>query len=233
MSTTFDSTSSPTLAQLTGTVFGVASAPNAKGIITQGPPTLATVAQGAGYSGQLAVINATGTVTYAETTSADSSDVAVTSTGAVSATASLRPGTHTISGTDSDSKGNTGTWTFTLTVSPPATPPPNPSTGYWEVASDGGIFSFDHPGFFGSAGGQVLDQPVVGMASTPDGKGYWLVTSDGAIFAYGDATFFGSAVAQSLNHPIVGMASTPDGKGYWLVGSDGGIFAYGDATFFG
>ena len=32
-----------------------------------------------------------------------------------------------------------------------------------------------------------LNQPIVGMAATPDGKGYWLVASDGGIFNYGDA----------------------------------------------
>ncbi len=37
-----------------------------------------------------------------------------------------------------------------------------------------------------------LNEPVVDMASTPDGKGYWFVASDGGIFAYGDAEFYGS-----------------------------------------
>ena len=78
-----------------------------------------------------------------------------------------------------------------------------------------------------------LNQPIVGMASTPDGGGYWMVASDGGIFSYGDAAFFGSTGSVHLNQPIVGMASTPDGAGYWMVASDGGIFSYGDATFFG
>jgi hypothetical protein len=73
--------------------------------------------------------------------------------------------------------------------------------------------------------------PIVGMASTPDGKGYWLVASDGGIFSFGDAPFYGSTGAMHLNQPIVGMA--PDGKGYWLVASDGGIFSFGDAPFYG
>ena len=34
---------------------------------------------------------------------------------------------------------------------------PNGS-GYWEVASDGGLFSFNAP-FFGSAGGMPINQP--------------------------------------------------------------------------
>ncbi len=78
-----------------------------------------------------------------------------------------------------------------------------------------------------------LNQPIVGMAATPDGGGYWLVASDGGIFTFGDAGFFGSTGALRLNQPIVGMAATPDGGGYWLVASDGGIFTFGDAGFFG
>ena len=78
-----------------------------------------------------------------------------------------------------------------------------------------------------------LNQPIVGMAATPDGKGYWLVASDGGIFTYGDAGFYGSTGAIHLNSPIVGMAATPDGKGYWLVAADGGVFTYGDAGFYG
>jgi uncharacterized repeat protein (TIGR03803 family) len=117
-----------------------------------------------------------------------------------------------------------------------ATPPPPATTlgnGYWQVASDGGIFSFGDAAFFGSTGGKRLNQPIVGMAATPDGKGYWQVASDGGVFSFGDAAFFGSIGGKRLNQPIVGMSVTPDGKGYWLVASDGGIFAFGDAAFFG
>ena len=78
-----------------------------------------------------------------------------------------------------------------------------------------------------------LNQPVVGMAPTPDGKGYWLVASDGGVFNEGDAVFHGSTGSIDLNAPIVGMAPTPDGGGYWLVASDGGVFTEGDAVFQG
>jgi hypothetical protein len=105
--------------------------------------------------------------------------------------------------------------------------------GYWEVGSDGGIFSFGNAVFHGSMGGRPLNAPIVGMAATPDGGGYWLVGSDGGIFAFGDAGFYGSAGAVRLTRPVVGMAPTPDGRGYWLVASDGGVFSYGDARFQG
>jgi len=105
--------------------------------------------------------------------------------------------------------------------------------GYWEVASDGGIFAFGDAGFYGSMGGKALNASVVGVAASPDGKGYWEVASDGGIFAFGDAGFYGSMGGKALNAPVVGVAATPDGKGYWEVASDGGIFAFGDAGFYG
>ena len=43
--------------------------------------------------------------------------------------------------------------------------PTNDGKGYWEVATDGGIFSFGNALFEGSMGGMPLNQPVVGMAS--------------------------------------------------------------------
>ena len=59
--------------------------------------------------------------------------------------------------------------------------------------------------FYGSAAPLRLNQPIVGMAATPDGKGYWLVASDGGIFSFGDAAFFGSEGGVHLNAPIVGI----------------------------
>jgi hypothetical protein len=118
-------------------------------------------------------------------------------------------------------------------------PPPNPGTGhggrtgYREVASDGGIFTFGGASYDGSMGGRPLNAPIVGMAATPKGNGYWEVASDGGIFSFGDADFHGSTGGQPLNAPIVGMTPTADGGGYWEVASDGGVFAFGDARFYG
>ncbi len=85
----------------------------------------------------------------------------------------------------------------------------------------------------GDMSARHLNKPIVGMASTPDGKGYWMVASDGGVFSFGDAGFHGSTGGLRLNKPIVGMASTPDGNGYWMVASDGGVFSFGDAGFHG
>jgi hypothetical protein len=105
--------------------------------------------------------------------------------------------------------------------------------GYWEVASDGGVFTFGTATFYGSMGGTPLVAPVVGIAATPDQGGYWEVASDGGVFAFGDAQFHGSMGGIKLNAPVVGIAAAPTGKGYWEVASDGGVFAFGTATFYG
>ena len=86
--------------------------------------------------------------------------------------------------------------------------------------------------FFGSTGALQLNQPVNGMAATPDDRGYWFVAADGGIFAFGDARFHGSTGSIALVAPVVGMAADPRSGGYWLVASDGGVFAF-DAAFFG
>ncbi|MGH8921093.1 MAG: hypothetical protein ACRD0H_22630, partial [Actinomycetes bacterium] len=61
--------------------------------------------------------------------------------------------------------------------------------------------------FYGSTGAIHLAQPIVGMASTPDGRGYWLVAADGGVFSFGDATYKGSTGAIHLAQPVVGAAS--------------------------
>jgi hypothetical protein len=102
--------------------------------------------------------------------------------------------------------------------------------GYHEVASDGGLFSFNAP-FSGSMGGKPLNAPIVGMAVEPDNGGYYEVASDGVIFAF-NAPFSGSMGGHPLNKPIVGMAFDTRTGGYYEVASDGGIFAF-DAPFQG
>ena len=132
--------------------------------------------------------------------------------------------------------GQTATHTTPISLgvdTVPVTLPFVPTPRYWSVATDGGIFAFGAAHFYGSTGNIHLNNPIVGIAPTPDGGGYWLVASDGGIFSFGDATFLGSTGNIHLNQPIVGMAASPTGHGYWLVASDGGIFAYGDAGFHG
>jgi len=75
----------------------------------------------------------------------------------------------------------------------------------WEVATDGGIFTFGGVPFLGSTGAISLNAPVVGMAETSDGSGYRFVASDGGVFTFA-APFLGSMGGLPLNQPIVGMA---------------------------
>ncbi len=104
--------------------------------------------------------------------------------------------------------------------------------GYWEVASDGGIFSFNAP-FYGALAGWPLVQPVVGLTATPSGLGYWIVTADGGVFPFGDAKGYGSMSGKPLNAPIKSLIAGPGGKGYYLYAADGGVFSFGSARFHG
>ena len=85
------------------------------------------------------------------------------------------------------------------------------SGGYYEVAADGGVFTFGGARFFGSMAGQHLNSPIVGIVPTPDDGGYWLVAADGGIFSFGDAAFFGSMGGAQLNAPVVGGATAVSG----------------------
>ena len=81
-------------------------------------------------------------------------------------------------------------------------------SGYWLVASDGGVFSFGTAQFYGSMAGQTLNSPITGIVPTADDHGYWLVAKDGGVFNFGDATFNGSMGNATLDGPVVGMASS-------------------------
>ncbi len=109
----------------------------------------------------------------------------------------------------------------------------NAGRGYWQVAPDGGIFTFGNAAFYGSTGNLRLKAPVLGMSATPDGGGYWLYAKDGGIFTFGNARFFGSTGALPLVSPVNAMATTPSGNGYWMAAGDGGVFSFGDAAFYG
>ena len=80
--------------------------------------------------------------------------------------------------------------------------------GYWLVGADGGIFSFGDAAYFGSVPGLGIHVgDIVGMVRTPGGAGYWLVGSDGGVFSFGDAVFEGSEGGIPLAAPVVGAAS--------------------------
>jgi hypothetical protein len=82
--------------------------------LTQLAPDTAATATGKGFTGQLNVSGARGTVAYAQ--SAGAPDLRISSSGKVLALATLVAGTYKASGTVRDTLGDTGTWSFALTV---------------------------------------------------------------------------------------------------------------------
>ena len=240
---TLTASSTPTYSPSTSAAFNIANPQATSFTIAVNNASSATITAGdaATFSETGLPPSATGTLSFSTNKGALCS-VNLSGLAAEPTSCSTSPampvGSYVVTGAFSDTDGNfadsTSSNTAMLTISPQASPVvPATNDGYWLVGSDGGIFSFGDAQFYGSTGAIHLNQPIVGMAATPDGKGYWLVASDGGIFSFGDAQFYGSTGAIHLNQPIVGMAATPDGKGYWLVASDGGIFSFGDAQFYG
>ena len=120
-----------------------------------------------------------------------------------------------------------------LPGSPTAGKPSGGIGGYWEVASDGGIFSFGNAHFYGSMGGHPLNQPVVGMAATPTGGGYWEVASDGGIFSFGAGGFQGSAAGTAGGPGTVALLPARSGQGYLDLTGAGQTTSFGDAPQLG
>jgi hypothetical protein len=121
-------------------------------------------------------------------------------------------------------------------AAPAPAPAPAPSpfpagTGYWFIAADGGVFSYNAT-FHGSAVGRTTTA-VVGLAGHPTSSGYWVVEANGRVHAFGAARHHGDVSTVRLNQPIVDIEATPSGNGYYLLARDGGIFTFGDAPFHG
>jgi hypothetical protein len=234
--TNFESTGTPPTCVATAVNFGTAAATN----VTVVSPTQITATSPAG-SGTVDV-----TVVTPGGTSATSSADQFTYQSAVAQGYFLVQSTGKVSayGNANSTLGdNSGVVGKAPTVGLAVTPSGN---GYWELDSDGGIFTYGDAAFYGSAVQYHPVAPIIAIAPTMDGKGYWELGSDGGIFSFGDALYYGSTYqlnpnlpaggsnsAQPLNKPIVGIVPTPTGHGYWLIGADGGIFAFGDAGYYG
>ena len=129
----------------------------------------------------------------------------------------------------------------------------DPSGGYWLVSKNGTVHALSGATSYGSlspgppippASGMPPAGPqgqVVGIASTPDGDGYWLVSAEGVVWPFGDAeNFCTDRTCASLPRSprlgpagqVVGVAADPSG-GYWLVSKNGTVHALSGATSYG
>jgi hypothetical protein len=105
----------------------------------------------------------------------------------------------------------------------------DPRGGFWLFTASGNVYSSSGAGWFGSAAARHAQTPIVGLASTADGRGYWMVSSSGVVYAFGDATKIrGGSPLQS----VMGIVANPRG-GYWLFTSSGNVYRAGAAGWFG
>jgi YVTN family beta-propeller protein len=192
----------------TGTVSEVGDLP-------QAAPTTGSAKFGSGYSGQLAVNNGSGPVTYV--TTGTSPQVSVNAAGVITALASTPAGTYTVSGTDSDTGADSGPWAFTLTVTRAGTTASlsssgSPSTLGGQVtyaatiapAPDGGTVSFsDGLATISGCSAQPITAGVATcVVSYPD-AGSPSIT---AVYA-GDNNYLGSSAA-AMTQTVAASATT-------------------------
>jgi hypothetical protein len=104
----------------------------------------------------------------------------------------------------------------------------SPTGGYWLFTASGNVYRSSGARWFGSAAARHAHTPIVGMASTADGRGYWMVSSMGTVYAFGDA----KKVHASLGRPVAGIAAAPRG-GFWLFSAAGNVYRNAGAGFFG
>ena len=96
-------------------------------VITQVAPTTGTTTTGKAFTSQLKVSGSNGTVTF--TQSAGTPHLTISSSGKISAPATLAAGTYKATGTVTDSSGGTGSWSFALTVKATKLTQVTPTTG--------------------------------------------------------------------------------------------------------
>ena len=105
-------------------------------------------------------------------------------------------------------------------------PPPTARATGWSPPTAGSSPSATPPST-ARPGAMHLNDPIVGMAATPDGKGYWLVASDGGIFTFGDAPFYGSTGAITSTADRRAWRPPPTATATGWSASDGGVFNEG------
>ena len=80
---------------------------------------------------------------------------------------------------------------------------------------------------------RTSNAPIVGMATTPNGKGYWLVANDGGVFAVQRALLRIARRAGTSTRRSSASRRDADGKGYWLVAETAACSPSATRKFYG
>jgi subtilisin family serine protease len=106
-------------------------------------------------------------------------------------------------------------------------------SGYWVLASNGGVCPFGSVPYLGDAP-LPAGTNAVNLTGSPTNNGYWIVDSSGHVFSFGDAKYFGGLNGGlQPGEQVTSISATPTGAGYWLFTNAGRVFAFGDAPFLG
>lgn len=205
LSVTLSPTSSPSLSELTGSVFGVATAAGPSAPTT---PAVTSISPGSGPTTGGTTVTVAGIgfegVTGVDFGSAPAEGYTVVSP--TSLTAQAPPGSGTV---DVQVVTSTGTSAITSADQYTYLAPTPSGNGYFEVTSGGDVYTFGDAQFAGSTGDIHLAQPIVGIVAVSGGGGYWLVARDGGVFSFGDAKFYGSLpglpASEQPGEPVVAM----------------------------
>jgi hypothetical protein len=100
----------------------------------------------------------------------------------------------------------------------------DPQGGYWQVAADGGVFSYHGAESYGSLSDEkIKSRTIVGMCAAQDGNGYWLLSSTGKVYPFGYAPKLGNGSPGA-------SAIVSDGAGYRVIYPGGKSVAFLPAT---
>jgi hypothetical protein len=198
-------------------------------------PTTGTTTAGIAFSGQLSTTGGSGTLTY--TQSAGGPNITVSSSGAISAPATLPVGSYKSTGATSDALGDSGTWFFTLTIGPNPTATSEMSSGSPSLVGQSVIYTATvtpagHPSnaltgnveFFsggtpiavcGGSAGVPLSSGKAICAVTYENAGTYSITAK----YLGSSTYLASAVSASVNQVVNGAGTTLVAAPVSVVGS--------------
>ncbi|MGO9965440.1 MAG: beta strand repeat-containing protein [Acidimicrobiales bacterium] len=208
--------------------------------LTQVAPMTASTKTGMAFTGQLQVAGAHGAVTYAQ--SSGGLDLKVSSSGKISAAATLAAGTYKATGTARDRLGDTGDWSFTLTVvatklaqvapMTASTKAGKALTGQLQVAGAHGTVTYAQ-----SAGGldlKVSSSGKISAAATLAAGTYKATgTARDTLGDTGDWIFTLTVIASKLTQVAPMTASTKAGKaftGQLQVSAAHGTVTYAQST---